>query len=304
VLVWLPTVELKHQLGLLDGLTLEVVEDWSADALPASKSDVEVIVPPEFYSGDFRAITQQLPRLRIVQTLSAGVDRYTDALPPDVRLYNASGVHAAATAEWVLAAVLACERDLLTFAADRRARAWSPRPSRGLSGASVVIIGAGEIGLAVGERLKLFGAHIAYVARRAREGVVGIANVGHLLPGADIVILLIPHTQQTDRLVGAEFLASMKTGALIVNAGRGAVVDSSALVDELASGRLRAALDVFDPEPPAASSEIWSVPGLLLTPHIASNVLGVVNRQAALLVTRLTAFARGEEVPGVRDQGY
>jgi phosphoglycerate dehydrogenase-like enzyme len=96
----------------------------------------------------------------------------------------------------------------------------------------------------------------------------------------------------------------MKTGALIVNAGRGAVVDSRALVDELAGGRLRAALDVFDPEPPAASSEIWSVPGLLLTPHIASNVLGVVSRQAALLVTRLTAFARGEEVPGVRDQGY
>lgn len=302
--VWLPSAELKDQVGVLDGVTTEVVTNWFKDALPASKDRVEVVVPPQTCPDHFRDLAAQLPRLRVVQTLSAGVDQYRDALPPDVKLYNASGVHVAATAEWVLAAILACERDLLTFSNEHRAGIWAPKTGRGLSEARVLIIGAGEIGTAVGERLAPFGAHVTFVARRTREGVIGIDRVSEHLRDADVVVLLVPHTSETDRLVDFGFLALMKDGGLLVNASRGAVVDSDALIEQLASGRLRAALDVFDPEPPEPSSPIWTVPGLLLTPHIASAVRGTVHRQATLLKTRLPAFARGDHVPGERNQGY
>jgi phosphoglycerate dehydrogenase-like enzyme len=296
VRIWLPNPELERQLGPLEQATVEVVEDWGVAALPSSRDLVELVVPPQAYSGDFSKVAAQLPRLRIVQTLSAGVDQYRDALPPSVRLYNAAGVHVAATAEWVVAAILACERDLLSFAEDRRRGVWAPRPTRGLSGANVIIIGAGEIGMAVGDRLAAFGPRVRFVARRTREGVASIDRVGALLPDADIVIVLVPLTHETKRLVDREFLASMKTGALLVNASRGGVVDTGPLLRELANGRLRAALDVVAPEPPPPGSEIWSTPGLFATPHIASNVHGMLERQAALLARRLPAFARGEFV--------
>jgi phosphoglycerate dehydrogenase-like enzyme len=292
--VWLPTAELAHKLGTLEGIRAEVVEDWRAEALPSSRDLVELVVPPQAYSGEFGEVVARLPRLRIVQALSAGVDQYRDALPANVRLYNAAGVHTAATAEWVLAAVLACQRDLLPFAEDRRRGVWAPRPSRGLSDANVVIIGAGEIGTAVGDRLAPFGPGVRYVARRPREGVEGVGQIHRLLPDADVVILLVPLTEETTRLVDREFLAAMKTGALLVNASRGGVVDTEPLLRELEAGRLRAALDVFDPEPPPPGSEIWSVRGLLMTPHVASNASGMLQRQAALLARRLPAFARGD----------
>jgi len=303
VRVWLPSPELQGEIGILDGVTTELVTDWNPDALPTSKDEVEVVVPPQAYWGDFRAVAARLPRLRVVQTLSAGVEPYCDALPPGVKLYNASGVHVAATAEWVLAAILACERKLVQFCDERRAGNWAPQASQGLYGARILIIGAGEIGTAVAERLAPFGARPTLVARRARPGVVGVEEVGAHLPDADVVVLLVPHTSETDRLVDHQFLASMKDGALLVNAARGAVVDSTALLAALSTGRLRAALDVFDPEPPEPSSPIWSLPGLLLTPHVASNVPGMVQRQGALLTARLPAFALGEHVPGERDRG-
>ena len=303
--VWLPTHDLECELGPLDTITIEVVEDWRPDALPSTAHTVEVIVPPQAYAGDFALIADRLPRLRVVQTLSAGVEQYRNALPPTVRLYNAAGVHVAATAEWTVAAILACERELLRFEMLRLRRTWSPRVSRGVFGANVLIIGAGEIGTAVGQRLAPFGANVTYVARRARTGVVSVDRVRELLPEADVVALLIPLTPETHGLVDRDFLAAMKDGALLVSAARGGVVDTPSLLHELANGRLRAALDVVDPEPPPPpTSEIWSVPGLLLTPHIASSVPGMLKRQAALLAERLPALARGEAIPGARDRGY
>lgn len=304
MLVWLPSPELDEALGELEGVTTEVIRGWSPEHLPASKDRVEVVVPPQGYAGDFGAIATVLPRLRVVQTLSAGVDAFRHGLPPGVRLYNASGVHVAATAEWVVAVMLACERQLLGFADAQRAGRWAPRTSRGLSGARVLLVGAGEIGTAVADRLAPFGARVGFVARRPRAGVAQIGDVAELLPDADVVVLLLPHTEETDHLVDATFLGHMKDGALLVNASRGRIVDSAALISEVTSGRLRAALDVFDPEPPGPSSAIWSAPGALLTPHVASSVSGMLARQAALLCARLPAFARHEDVPGVRDQGY
>lgn len=240
--------------------------------------------------------------LRVVQTLSTGVDQFRH-LPAGVRLYNASGVHTAATAEWVVAAILACQRDFPHFSAARREKSWTTRTSPGLAGATVVIVGAGEIGTAVATRLEPFGCSVQFVARRARIGVIPVDDLDLLLPHADVVVLLVPLTPETDGMVNAEFLARLKPGALLVNASRGRIVDSDALIAELTRRRLRAALDVWDPEPPPRSSLLWSVPGVLLTPHVASNVPGMLERQAALLTERLTAFARGADVPGSRTGG-
>lgn len=304
--VWLPSADLERTLGPVENVTVEVVEDWRAESLPSTRLKVEVVVPPQAYFGDFGLVAQRLPKLRIVQTLSAGVDQFAERLPPGVDLYNAAGVHVAATAEWTVAAILVYQRDLLWFDAQRQQRAWSPRVSRGLLDANVLIVGAGEIGRAVGNRLAPFGPRITYVARRPRPGVEGIDRVHDLLPEADVVVLLVPLTAETTHLVDREFLAAMADGALLISAARGGVIETPALVRELASGRLRAALDVVDPEPPPASSDIWSVgaTNLLLTPHVASSVPGMLARQANLLAERLPMFARGERVHGARTRGY
>lgn len=302
--VWLPSSDLQREVGPIENATVEVVEDWEPSSLPPTSRTVEVVVPPQSYSGDFGLVAARLPNLRIVQALTAGVDLFTGTLPPAVELYNAAGVHVAATAEWTVAAILASERQLLWFETQRQQRSWSPRVSRSLLGSSVLIIGAGEIGRAVGDRLAPFGARIRYVARHARDGVTGVSHVRDLLPDADIVVLLVPLSSETTRLVDRDFLAAMQDGALFVSAARGGVVDTEALLRELASGRLRAALDVLDPEPPLPSSPVWSVPNLLLTPHVASGIPGVLARQAALLAERLPAFAKGERVGGARTMGY
>lgn len=304
MLVWLPSGELQDAVGEHDKVEIEVVRDWEPRSLPSSKDVVEVVVPPQAFGGDFREIAAELPRLRVVQTLSTGVEAFANALPDGVRLYNASGVHVSATAEWVVAAILACERELFEFDASRRARAWAPRTTRGLSGSQVLILGAGEIGRAVASRLAPFGAHVTLVARRQRAGVASASEASGLLPKADVVVVLLPHTPETESLVDRAFLSRMKDGGLLVNASRGAIVESDALLAEVTSGRLRAALDVFSPEPPERSSQIWSAPGVFLTPHAASNVAGMVGRQAALLAERLPAFARQADVAGMRDQGY
>lgn len=302
--VWFPTPDLKDDVGPLDGVTVEVIDDWRPDRLPPTREVVEIVVPPQVYVGDFAAVAACLPRLRVVQTLSAGVEQYCRALPSSIQLYNATGVHVAATSEWTAAAILASQRELLEFDELRRAGVWKPHATRGLAGARALVIGAGEIGRATGELLQAFGVEVVFVGRRTRAEIVGIDRVHDLLPGADIVALLIPLTAATSRLVDRTFLSAMKDGALLVNASRGGVVDTAALLDELGGGRLRAALDVFDPEPPQPGSPIWSTPGLLLTPHVASSTLGMHQRQVALLAERLPAFARHETLSGLRDQGF
>lgn len=297
--IWLPTDELAEAVGCVEGVTMEVVDDWSG-ALPPSRLKVEVVVPPQAFAGDFAALTRQLPRLRVVQALSAGVDQYRTGLPPHVDLFNASGVHVAATAEWVMAAVLGSERNLFAFERDRAAGTWRPRSSRGLFGARVIVVGAGEIGTRVAELLMPFGAKVTLVGRTSRLGVESIDNIAPLLHTVDIVVLLVPHTQETERMVDAAFLARLRTGSLLVNAARGAVVDSVALLEELEAGRLRAALDVFDPEPPPHHSPLWNLPNVLLTPHVASNVAGMVQRQADLLRSRIPAFNSSDELTRLR----
>ena len=245
---------------------------------------------------------ESLPRLRLVQLLSAGAERFAGRLPEGVLLCNARGAHTPATAEWAVAATLAAQRGIPFFVREHDAGRWSFTTHDTMVGARVLVVGAGDIGREIGRMLAGFDVDLTYVARTAREGVRATADLAGLLPEADVVIVIVPVTPETTRMVDAGFLAAMPDGALLVNAARGVIVDTDALVAELSRGRLRAALDVTDPEPLPPGHPLWTVPGLLLTPHVAGAVPATNARAAAAVTEQLARILAGEELQNVVDR--
>lgn len=243
-----------------------------------------------------------LPRLRLVQLLSAGAERFAGRLPEGVVLCNARGAHTPATAEWAMAAVLAAQRGLPHFVREQDAGRWSSSTQRSLFGARVLVVGAGDIARAVGRMLDGFGVDLTYVARSARDGVRSIGELPALLPHADVVVLLLPVTEETVGMVDAAFLAAMPDDALLVNAARGVVVDTDALLAELQQGRLRAAVDVTDPEPLPQGHPLWSAPGLLLTPHVGGAIPATNERAAAAVTDQLVRVLTGQPLANVVDR--
>jgi phosphoglycerate dehydrogenase-like enzyme len=242
---------------------------------------------------------EALPRLRLVQLLSAGAEQFIGRLPERVVLTNARGAHTPATAEWAVAATLAAQRGIPFFVGEQAAGRWSFGTHRSLVGARVLLVGAGDIGRAIGRMLAGFDVELTYVGRTARNGVHATSELPRLLPRADVVILVVPVTDETIGMVDAGFLAAMPDGALLVNAARGVVVDTGALLAELTSGRLRAALDVTDPEPLPTGHPLWSAPGLLLTPHVGGAVPNTNERAAAAVVRQLGRVIAGHPLENV-----
>lgn len=274
--------------------------------LPSDPGDVEFWVPPFLAKPEVTGLAARMPRLRVVQLLTAGADAWVDRLPGDVTLCDARGVHDSSTAEWVVGAILAYVRELPLFARAQERGEWAYRHTDELAGKRVLIVGAGSIGVAVRARLAPFEVTFTLVARTPRpaEGVYGVDELPALLPEADVVVLLVPLTEQTCGLVDEKFLAAMPDGALLVNAARGPVARTSALVAELASGRLRAALDVTDPEPLPADHPLWELPNVLLTPHVAGSVRGLLPRAYRLVGEQLRRFAAGEPLVNRVVDGY
>ncbi len=270
MLIWVPTEPVAQALDGLDGAAVEVVIP-DGSGLPASAADVEFYVPPFFPAPAAVAAMAQMPSLKIVQTLTAGFDRVRPHVPAGAMLCNARGVHDASTAEWVVAAILASVRQFPHFAGEQAAGRWSYRFTGCLAGQTVLIVGYGSIGHAVERRLTGFDVEVRRVARTARDGVSPASELPDLLPAADVVILLAPVTAETVGMADAAFLARMKDGALLVNAARGALVVTDALVAELSSGRLAAAVDVTEPEPLPLGHPLWKLPNVLITPHVAAS---------------------------------
>ena len=243
-----------------------------------------------------------LPGLRLVQLLSAGADTWLGRLPDGVVLCNSRGAHTPATAEWAVTATLAAQRGIPFFVREQDAGRWSFTTQDSLVGARVLIVGAGDIGRAIGRMLAGFEVELTYVGSTARDGVHGPAELPELLPHADVVILIVPVTSETRGLVDARFLAAMRDGALLVNAARGAIVDTDALLAELTAGRLRAALDVTDPEPLPPDHPLWSAPGVLITPHVGGDVPQTPARVMAVAVDQITRVLAGEPLANVVDR--
>jgi phosphoglycerate dehydrogenase-like enzyme len=248
----------------------------------------EVIVEPR---DDLLRHLRALPDLHTVLVTSAGTDWIEPHLPDGVTLANARGARDAAVAEWVVAAMLAMQKRLFDQA---RLKRWDDRfllPD--VEGSTAVILGAGSIGEAVAARLEPFGVEIVRVARRARDGVHGVDELASLLPRADALIVLAPLTPSTRGLVDARMLELLGDGALVVNAGRGAVIDTDALVAEVRAKRLRAALDVVDPEPLPEGHPLWKLRGALLSPHVSGDSPRAEDAAARLMGEQLRRLAWG-----------
>ncbi|MFG3116765.1 2-hydroxyacid dehydrogenase [Streptomyces sp. NPDC048197] len=249
----------------------------------------------------------RMSRVRVVQTLTAGIEHMLPGLPQmpaGAQLCNARGLHDASTAELALTLILAALRDVPGFVRAQDAGEWRPGFRPALADKSVLIVGYGSIGSAIEDRLTPFEcARVVRVARTARDTVRGpvhpLSDLSALLPDADVVVLATPLTDETRGLVGRDFLARMKEGALLVNIARGAIVDTEALLAELESGRLRAALDVTDPEPLPAGHPLWHAPGVLITPHVGGPSSAFLPRAKRLLRDQLALFAAGEPLRNV-----
>ncbi|WP_330240845.1 2-hydroxyacid dehydrogenase [Streptomyces sp. NBC_00525] len=303
--VWLP-LHADEIEGLPEGLTYHF---WDgAPEYPADPADCAYYVVP--YMKGLEIAIRPLPLMsgvRVVQTLSAGIDHVEpalDRLPAGVRLCNAKGVHEASTAELTLALILASLRGFPGFVHGQDEEEWRSGFYPALADKSVLIVGYGSIGAAIDDRLAPFEcARVARVARSARTTARGpvhaIEDLPALLPEADVVVLATPLNPSTQGLAGADFLAAMRDGALLVNVARGPVVDTEALLAELASGRLHAALDVTDPEPLPAGHPLWHAPNVLITPHVGGSTSAYLPRAKRLIAGQLTRFAAGRPLDNV-----
>lgn len=302
-LVWLPFE--PDKLGeYSNSLRYECISPRAGMDLPASVSEVEFYVPPYPFTSRDAEILGRMTSLRVLQTMSAGVEHLRPAVGENVVLCNGRGVHTASTAELAVALILAAQRGLPDFIRAQDREEWEPVRLESLADRTVLIVGYGDIGEAVERRLDGFEVDILRVARTAKPGVAGFDELRRLLPRADVVVLIVPITEQTRGMVDATFLSEMKDGALLVNVARGPVVVTDDLVAALSTGRIRAALDVTDPEPLPAGHPLWSTPGTLILPHVAGGSSSMWPRAYRLIGEQLSRFVAGEPLVNVVTDDY
>jgi len=294
--------------------------------------EAEVVLAPENLSAELEVdfwvpalrpaiVKRQWPYLRgvrVIQLPWAGVDTLIKFFPPAVTLCDARGVHDIPTAEWTLAAILAMQKSLPFFVEQQRRGHWAlgqqarqidhpeptkikdpPAPMKDIAESRVLIVGYGSIGKAVEARLTPFGAKFLRVARSAKPNVQPVEKLDQLLPQADIVVITLPLTSETRHLFNAARLAKMKPGALLVNASRGLTVQTDALLQVLQAGRIRAALDVTDPEPLPEGHPLWKAPNLLITPHVAGDSERFMARAFTLVCEQVRRMVKGEPLLNV-----
>lgn len=306
--IWIAHEQGRELMGELpDGVTVEVAA--ATDRLTADPAGVAFWVPSMLRQTESVQLAAQLPDLRVVQLMSAGADAWIGRLAAGVTLCDARGVHDSSTAEWAITAILAHLRGFPAFIRAQADRDWAYArytPTDELAGKRVLLVGAGSIGAALVARLTPFEVEVTRVARTARpdEGVHGVAELPGLLPHADVVVVIVPLTDETRGLIDATFLAAMPDGALLVNAARGPVADTAALVAELSTGRIGAAVDVTEPEPLPADHPLWGLPNVLITPHVAGSVRGLLPRAYRLAGAQLRRFAAGEPLINQVTGGY
>jgi phosphoglycerate dehydrogenase-like enzyme len=295
ITVLVPDEQGVAALSGIDGIRTLVFDATDPAApLPPGAEEAEVLVPGFLLDTDPAAYVDRLPALRLVQLMTAGAENWVGRIPGHVMLSIARGAHGASTAEWALGALIAVYRELIPFEHTRQARVWDRRVTDTLQNKRVLVLGAGDLGRRMRRRLEASDATATLVATTAREGVHGMDELPTLLGTHDAVVLMVPLTDATTGLVDAEFLARMPDGAVLVNAARGKVVRTDALLAELTSGRLRAALDVTDPEPLPPDHPLWTAPGLLLTPHVAGSVHDFARRAYDVVAAELARYAAGE----------
>ena len=270
---------------------------------PVPAAEVSFVVLP--YQGSELVLDRlaDLPHLRVVQTLTAGYEHVAPAVPPGVTLATAAGVHDASTAELAVGLTIAALRGFGDFVRAAGEGRWAAGTRPALADKRVLLVGVGSVGSAIAARLAPFEVELTRVGTQARDDaeghVHGVDELPGLLPRAQVVVLATPLTDATRGLVDAAFLAALPDGALVVNVSRGPVVETDALVAEVASGRLLAALDVTDPEPLPPDHVLWTLPGALISPHVGGDTSAFPPRARALLADQLERFATGRPLRNV-----
>ena len=293
IVALVPTQALVDAVGPVEGVELVV---WRGDGPPPRADETELVVPDYARSRDAMAMLDRLPRLRVVQLQTAGYDGLLELTPPDVQLANARGVHDDATAELALGLTIASMRGI--DRAVRESGSWhQDTRRRSLADSRVAVFGYGSIGRAVAERMLACRAVVTGVASTARDDDL----VGRVVSADDVdwaaqhvVVVVLPLDEATRHVVDTEFLARLSDGALVVNVGRGALLDTDAVLAE--AGRLRFALDVTDPEPLPEGHPLWTAPGVLVTPHIAGGTTAMLPRMADLVRDQLTRLRDGQDL--------
>jgi phosphoglycerate dehydrogenase-like enzyme len=274
------------------------VPDRDTRDLAEALADVDFLVL-DHDRNDVLVMLGELPRLRVVQTVIAGTDRVRPLIPSGVTLCNGSGIRDIPVAEWALSALLGAYSGLLRSVRVQSSQRWQLLRHGELAGKVVLILGLGSIGRSLKPRLEALGAEVIGIASAARDGVHGPDELEHLLPRADALVVLAPLTESTRGVIGAEQLALLRDGALVVSCGRGEVVDTAALLPELQAQRLEAVIDVVDPEPLPAGHALWSAPGAYISSHIAGNSAEGEDRAWEFAGAQLRRYINGEPLLNV-----
>jgi phosphoglycerate dehydrogenase-like enzyme len=303
-LVWLPfDPELLGEPP--SGLRYEALDPVEDPEPRPWMDEVEFYVPSYSFALDHATAISRLPNLKVVQTLTAGVEHIRPLLSEGVVLCNGRGIHNASTAELALTLTLASLRGIPGFVDAQHQGQWAQGWREPLADKTVLIVGYGDIGAAIEERLRPFEvAEVLRVARRPRDGVHAMASLPDLLPRADVVILVVPGTAETRGMVDAAFLSRMRAGALLVNVARGSVVVTDDLLGALHRGLVRAALDVTDPEPLPPEHPLWGAPGVLITPHVGGATPAMWPRAYKLVREQLVRYAGGRPLANVMTGDY
>jgi phosphoglycerate dehydrogenase-like enzyme len=264
----------------------------------APRDSIDLVVPP--YMGSHEALGRLAGvRTRLVQSQSIGYDGVAAVLPPGIVYANAASVHEASTSELAVALILASLRGLPEFVRAGAAGRWAHAPKPSLADRTVVILGYGGVGRALEARLLPFETTVMRVARHARSDERGevhdLSALPELLKSADVVVVCLPLNDSTRHMVDDTFLSRMKRDALLVNVARGAIVDTDALVTHARRGLIRAALDVTDPEPLPAGHPLWTMPNVLITPHVGGATTAMKPRIARLVNEQIARLRAGED---------
>jgi phosphoglycerate dehydrogenase-like enzyme len=274
----------------------EVVDDF------ASIAAIEFLVLP-LRVPDLVPRLHEMEQLRVVQVLKAGYDGVEDNLPELAQLCNARGARDVAVAEWVMGALFGVFSGVTGAVARQPRREWLRLWRHELSGSKVVVVGMGPIGQAIASRCEAMDIKVFRFARTARGSILSVTDLPDHLGDADAVILITPLTDETRGLMDASMLARMKDGALLINAGRGPVIDFPALVNEVAAGRLRTVLDVYDAEPLPPDHPLWTLEGSYVSPHIGGYTREGHARALTLAASQITRYVNGEPLMYVVGQG-
>jgi phosphoglycerate dehydrogenase-like enzyme len=279
---------------------------WDIHEPHPRAGEIAAVVPPYLDPRQRLDLLDALPKLELVQLLTAGYDSVLPHLPAGVTLCSGGGIHDASTAELTLTLILASLRGIPDFVRAQDRREWIPtRIWPALADRRVLVVGYGKVGRAIAKRLLAFETTVTAVASRPREGdelvpqVHGIDELPALLPDHDVVVVITPLTEATTLLVDRAFLSAMRDGGLLVNVARGKVADTDALVAEAASGRLRVAVDVTDPEPLPPDHPLWTTPNVLVSPHVGGSSTAFRPRALALVRRQLAAYAEGRALKHV-----